>query len=376
MNNLKTIEQIREQSESAMKLLSNRTHMHFKVADVDFDGGLVNLNGIAIEGKPLSTVMGAFKAKKEFTAFSHKMLPEDWDSIAQKLKETEGETKMIARVIRDEDGKETISSIFKENETKKFGDSDVNYENYLNWICDSLGRSESNFTLNGFKFNERKSEFGITLLGDSEFNAFDSGKDFWKSGQNFTFNSVSFKAAPFFERLVCSNGNIVKEHGFNTWINQAKFNTEKIKSVIAKSIEENDNSIERILTENINHVKQYNVSLGEFFNYRNFFASKDGKYDSIVEKYFNDRPFYQAYGENIDAKSAKWKSTADTGINAYNFFNMLTYLASHPNEFKLTADDQFDLQVKASNLLFKKELDLEDIATNVRIEYPVLDIMM
>ena len=82
-----------------------------------------------------------------------------------------------------------------------------------------------------------------------------------------------------------------------------------------------------------------------------------------------------AQGNNIDAKSAKWKSTADTGINTYDFFNMLTYLASHPNEFKLTAEDQFDLQVKASNLLFKKELDLEDIAGPTKIIYPKNELM-
>jgi hypothetical protein len=120
MNNQNTIEQIRVQAAPALEALSKRTHMHFKVGDINFDGGLVNLNGIPVEGKPLTAVMGAFKAKKEFTAFSHKMSPEDWDSVSQKLKASEGETKMIARIIRDDEGKEVISAIFSENEKKKF----------------------------------------------------------------------------------------------------------------------------------------------------------------------------------------------------------------------------------------------------------------
>lgn len=379
MNNLKTIEEIKRKAAPALESLSNRTHMHFKVGDINFEGGLVDLNGIPIQGKPLSAVMGAFKAKKEFTAFSHKMAPEDWDSMAQKLKASEGETKMIARIIKNDEGNEIISSIVPENDKKKFSDADVNYENYINWINESLGNSETNFTLNDFRFDEKKSIFNITLLNDSEFNAFDTrGKDLWKSGQRFTLSSTSFDASPFFERLVCSNGNTAKQYGFNTWISQAQFNTDKIRKVITKSIEENDSSVQRILSDSVQHIKQYNVSLAEFYQYRNFFANKnnEGAYDSIIEKYFNDRPFFKAYGENIEKKSQKWKSTADTGINSFHFFNQLTWLASHPDLVRMKDEDQLNLQIQASNLLFKRELDLEDIASATKIDYPVLDIML
>jgi ATP-dependent DNA helicase RecQ len=42
---------------------------------------------------------------------------------------------------------------------------------------------------------------------------------------------------------------------------------------------------------------------------------------------------------------------------------MLTYIASHPKEVRMDREHRTDLQIKASNLLFKKELDLEDIAS-------------
>lgn len=376
MNNLKTIEEIKDKTASALSSMKNRTHVHFSIKDIDFDGG-VHINGLPIDGKPLSAVMSALHAKKEFTAFSHKMSPEDWASVSQKLKATEGDTKMIARIITDDNGNEVISAVFNENDAKKNSDSDVNYENTVSWICDSLGASDGNFSLKEFTFDEKKHNFGITLLESSEFNAFDNGKDFWKSGQRFQFNSVSFDAAPFFERLVCSNGNVAKQYGFNTYISQARFNTEKIRSVITKAIEENDNSIHRILADSVQHLAGNNISLQEFYTYRNFFAqrNKDGLYDSIIEKYFSDRPFFQAYGENIEKKSTKWKSTANTGINANDFFNQLTWLASHPGDTRMTADDQLNLQIQSSNLLFKNNLDLEDIATSVKIEYPKTAIM-
>lgn len=373
MNNQNTVEELRHHADQALNKLKTRTHMHFKIADLDFDGG-VFLNGIEIKDKPLTSVMSALKAKKEFTAFSQKMSPEDWETVSSKLKATEGETKMIARVIRDEDGKEFIGSIFSEIEKKK-SDSDANVENYFNWISESLLNSETNFNLGDFHFDEKKFGFTVNLLSDNEFNVMETGTDHWKQGTQFSFNAINFNASPFFERLICSNGAVSKQHGFNTWVSQAKFNTERIRKTIEKSIQENDRSIEKILFDAVNHLKGNNVSVGEFFKYRSFFSNKneDGKYDSLLEKYFNDRHFYQSYGENIAARSNKWKSTANTGINAYDFFNQLTNIATHNKMLNNT--DKVNLQIDATNLLFKKQLDLEDIASPMNLVYPKTDIM-
>jgi hypothetical protein len=94
-----------------------------------------------------------------------------------------------------------------------------------------------------------------------------------------------------------------------------------------------------------------------------------------MARFFNEKPFFQAYGVNLDEKSKKWKSTADSGINAYDFFNMLTWIASHPGEVKMDRSDRIDLQIQASNLLFKPQYDLEDIATGVTVNYPRLACM-
>jgi hypothetical protein len=49
---------------------------------------------------------------------------------------------------------------------------------------------------------------------------------------------------------------------------------------------------------------------------------------------------------------------------------MLTWIASHPGEVRVDSQDRTNLQIAASSLLFKKELDLEDIATSVQVDYP------
>ena len=126
------------------------------------------------------------------------------------------------------------------------------------------------------------------------------------------------------------------------------------------------------LKKSIHHLKNNNVSLGEFYYYRKQLESKnqDGEYDDILAKYFDDAIFYDMYGENIKAKSQKWLATANSGINAYDMFNSITFLGSHPDEAKINHDDRVDLQIAATRLLFKESLDLEDVASPVKFTYP------
>jgi hypothetical protein len=50
-------------------------------------------------------------------------------------------------------------------------------------------------------------------------------------------------------------------------------------------------------------------------------------------------------------------------------------LASHPEKVMMDKDDRLQLQINASNLLFKKELDMEDIATSANVDYARLETM-
>ena len=85
-----------------------------------------------------------------------------------------------------------------------------------------------------------------------------------------------------------------------------------------------------------------------------------------------------------------WKITADSGENALDFFKKMIYIASHSHEARkktdleeykeekgieseeneqlpmLTEREIYDLEMKASELLLKKELDLETIAPKVK----------
>jgi hypothetical protein len=183
---------------------------------------------------------------------------------------------------------------------------------------------------------------------------------------------LSFNYAPFFERLSCSNGAVAQKFGFGSDISRNTFNNNKIQRTIEKAILEEDSNMMETLKKSIHHLKNNNVSLGEFYYYRKQLESKnqEGEYDGILAKYFNDAIFYDMYDTNIKSKSQKWLATANSGINAYDMFNSITYLGSHPNEVKIDHSDRVDLQIAATRLLFKESLDLEDVASPVKFVYP------
>jgi len=376
MNNQETINKIETEVNPILERLGDRRVTSFQIKDLDIDNGIY-LGDMPIRGRALNTVMSTLKVRNNFTEFANKMAPQDWEMVSRKLKSTEADTKLFARVHKNEQGNEEIVTVYHQNDKKKFSD-DASIPQYFDWIKESLGQSENNYSLKSFTYNPRTDIFDLVLLNDSRLiDVFKSDLDFWKMGDRFTFTGVRFDYAPFLERLVCSNGNTAHQYGFGANIAHARFNNKKIQGVIEKNLLYANEMLPEQLTQAVQHLKNNNVSIAEFEQFRKFFESRNSedKYTGLIHKFFNDQPFYQAYGLNIAEKSRKWKTTANTGINAYDFFNMLTWIASHPQDVKMDRDDRVNLQLQASNILFKKELDLEDIATGVKVNYPRLAAM-
>lgn len=377
MNNQETIQRIQQESNGIIEALGERSICEFKIKDLDIDNG-VYLNDMPVRGRALSTIMSTLKVRNNFTEFANQMSPEDWNMVSAKLKSAEAETKMFARIIKDDDGKTEVNNVYRQNDKKKVSD-DANLPQYFSWINESLGNSETEYSMKSLNFNSKTETFDLVLLNESKrVDVFGTDTDLWKMGDRFTFSGLRFDYAPFFERLVCSNGNTALQYGFGANIAQAKFNNNRIKSVIEKNLVFGTESLPNQLVQAVQHLKNNNISIAEFEAAKRFFESRNEneKYDGLIHRFFNDQLFYQTYGLNIADKSRKWKSTANTGINAYDFFNMLTYIASHPEDVRMDREDRRELQIQASNILFKKELDLEDVATRVDIEYPRLAAML
>ena len=373
MRNEAVIEDILSNANPILENLNNREVVQFQIKEIEL-GERISLRGIPIVGKAIGTIFYALKVRPNFTDFASKMSTADFNLISQKLKSAEAETKMYAKIVKNEKGNPEIVQCYYHNDKKTQADTS-NINSYFDWMIDSLKNSEKEYSLKQFNFNSRKESFDLILLDETQENkidAFGTGLDLWKMGDRFEFTSLKFDYAPFLERLSCTNGNTALEYGFAADISHSKFNNRRLESVIHKALAVKNEELPTILQNATTHLQKNNVSLAEFYQYRKFFENlnDDGIYTGLINNYFDDKPFFKSYGEDITSKSQKWKSTANTGINAYDFFNMLTYIASHPKEVRMDREHRANLQIKASNLLFKKELDLEDIASHVKIDYP------
>jgi hypothetical protein len=373
MNNFEVIEAINTQASRILERMGSREETMFQINELEIENGIF-LRNHEIKGSALKNILKMLGVRPEFLDYSNKMTADDWRSVSEKIKGAIGSEVVYAKTVRDEDGWVSVIDIFKHNGDKKKIDN-ASFDQYIQWITDALGTSTNNYELKDFFWNDQLESMNINLLNkDTGIDVFGTDLDVWKMGQNFSFSAFRFDYAPFFERLVCSNGNVAKEFGFRSNISQGRFNNKKIQSIIEKNILQANTDMPIVLQKATQHLKDNNISIAEFQHYRNFFGGRnqEERYDNIMAKFFNESPFYKAYGVNLEEKSKKWKSTANTGINAYDFFNMLTWVASHPEEVKMDKRDRIDLQIQSSNLLFKNQLDLEDVATNVVVEYPRL----
>lgn len=369
MNNIEVVDAIRQETNAFLEKVENIEERKFSLSQLEIKDGIF-LDDIKVEDQAMKNILNRLQIKKGFIDFSKVMAEGDWDFIAKKLKSMDSDTVYYAQIMQEGDAKRIVNT-FPHNEEKKKEDS-ARYRQYLDWICDSLTSTDKEYSLKGIHIDPKLNSASITLLENREVDVFGSNQDLWKIGDQFTFNGLQFNYNPFFERLVCTNGMTTMQHGFGASVNQSRFNNGKIESVIRKAIEEQNFGLEETLKHASDHLSRNNVSIAEFNYYKKIFenANEDGKYDKVLYEFFDERPFYSAYGENIEEKSYKWKSTANTGINAYDFLNMLTWLASHSSETGFDTEMNRLLQMRASDLMFKKELDLEDVATSVKIEYP------
>ena len=375
--NQKTVHKIENYTAEVLDSLSNLEVVEFKLSDISIDNGFY-LNGYKFSEKALKNVLYNLRIKKNFVDFSKKMEPNDWDDVSEKIKKAGGNVSMYAKIDTSGLHKSGIIETYEKNEKKKHADS-VDIKKKIDFINQSLLETKKQYDLKEIYYENEKSLFHLDLIEtDSSINPFGSDLDIWKKGSAFTFNGLQFLYAPSLDRLSCSNGARVNQKAFSTNVSKTSFNDFNINKVIKSAIVDENDDIRELLVTAVMHLKENNISIEEFYQFRNFFRSnkeKEERYDSLVRKFFDEEPFYSAYNTDVTKKSMKWRSSADAGINAYDFLNMLTYISSHPKESGIDQEDRLDLQIRSSNFLFKKSLDLEEIAGRVKVNYPKIAVM-
>jgi len=348
--------------ESVIETLAEneRNQMEFFVGDLKVEDSKLKLDDNFLSKEATKTVLSHLRVKNNFLDLQKKMSEEDWESVSQKLKSINASQAVFGRKMNAES---TIVDLKLAH--KKAPNGGIQVPEVFDLVYDALiSSSADDYSLSERYFDSEKGEISVTLKNlNTNIDVFDNEEDFWKTGKRIDWSNTGFSIAPFFERLVCTNGNVAKQYGFSTNISRSKYNVGKVKSILESQVSQASDLVTPMLLEATRHLNKHNVSVREFLQYRGLFNEEE--HSNILEKYFDLSYLNKAYRCDIEDMPVIWKSTADTGKNAYDFFNDLTWIASHPKEIKLPEQERRTLQIKASDLLFRETLDLELLAPKV-----------
>lgn len=368
MKNQHAIDAILAKKDAICQGFQNQDYLRFKAKDLQIDDGMF-INGMPIEKHSQKPILNAFRIQKNFLDYKDDITPKEWAEMKNLLKKANDKTFVGRRVQKhDEEYLMDVQLVADIGDPReKLMTETVQLEKFFDMITDELMFTSDNFSTKGVFYDRIAQKVSIELINDdTDIDIFGNDVDVWKTGTLMAFNGNMFDANPFLLRQVCTNGAVSREMGMNTSISKKKFSESYIQKIISDALSggRREFNMKEKIVGACRHLKDNNVSLSEFYQFKNFFDERDDAH--VISRFFNDDKFFRYYGD-ISKKSKKWLTTADTGINAYNFFNQLTYIASHRDKVKLDEEKGRKLQIASTTLLFKGTLDLEDIAPKLEL---------
>lgn len=335
----------------------------FPIKDIEIADGIF-YNGKKFSAKAVGKIAEHFKLQKTFFKLIGPQIS-NWDMFKDALKSVNG-SKIVYAI-----GTTKIRDILIGDE-KLIPMDHTSLSKNLDIIQNTM-LLHKNLRFNKGTFNDQTFEVNMKFV-DERSNLTVLENDTWKTGIDISMGALNFDVRPFFQRLVCMNGNSAFEFGEGTKITNKKFDENYMFSTINKQLNKRKEMDEMIINKVV-RLNCNNVSLKEFYDGKELFENTKENYkdigstdihDQLILEYFRDEEILNAYNlENIKGKSDRWLATADSGINAYKFYNNLTWLSTHTDKTYMSESDCFQIQKYASDLLFKKSLDLEDIAPRV-----------
>lgn len=365
MKNKESIDKINAFVDSVNQERKNMNDLvKFDIQDVKFDGAL-RVGDYELHEVAQNAVLGKLNAKPTFSEFQSIMEPEDWKIVSQKIKNAKADLSLFGVIALDESGNQVIRNVYTKNPKKET--EDITQANHLiELLTEKLSLAPEGWAVSTMDFDPERSVYSFGLLNkEQDIEALPG--DIWHGGQLFNISSAQTKQKSFYERQVCANGMTSEVSGFSSWIDRASFNTTKIGKIFENALSFDDGTLESKIQKYAKHAKANTISLREFYEYRNFLDKRG--YDDLLAKYFNEAPFYKAWGESITDKPKQWLATANTGINAYDFINLITWIASH-KESGVTGDNAQALKNSIINLFTKQYYDTEMSAPSVKVDFP------
>lgn len=375
-NNTKVVKQITDFAQKTIRERDHSDFQEFHLENLTIDEGM-KIDDIPLDEKSVRTILSTLNLKPKFLDFKSTLSEQDWTLVGRKIKEARGDAIFYGNVVKEGIGNDNriITDILPRNDKKTKTDDLTRSNHIIGKITEALSTTERDYNLSGMHFSGKNNMFSIDLI-DTNTKFVPFKEEEWKSGSSFNFNSLQFMSNPFLERLACSNGMMVREKGsLDTNIHYGKFNNDNIAQVILNSINDPGN-IESIIGPQIERLNNVNLSIAELIKWRKNLIRMSEDFDPIVDKYIPVDPLFKSYRVDINEMPEQWKRTADSGMNAYNFMNLLTWIASHLKETNIDPSDAANMKIMAGDYMFKSQFDMENMAEKIAVSYPVIPEML
>lgn len=374
-----TIATVRDLQKKVKERRNNASVVEFQLADLDFDNGIF-YKDIKISNNAISKINSTLQIKDKFlTRHKNRIEVEEWDNMKNALKHSVGGTKFYGKKIINNAGEEEIVKIYdgsRKDDTDGIihSGSNITYDYYFDTLVDILSGCVEDYSISNASYDNEHETVRISLLDtNSEFDVFQNGLDPWKVGWDMSFDALQYQQSPFFERLICTNGMVSAEHGSSTNIQAKRFNRATINRLMEKILAPEYSDFFNLIQSASLNAKNYDLSIKEFNMFKSFFVDNNvnNRYDKLISRFFDDKDILIAY-KDCDSKLMKtsaWQSTASSGRNVYDFFNDMTWIASHRDRSGLDLNDTRQLQIIAGKFLLSQP-DMSKIAPHVNFRVP------
>ncbi len=321
------------------------SHYHkepVRLSHIRRDGKLFTANNVEIGSKAISDLANIFSIKSSLVEQIEND-KEQWQPLQHALTNIKRDRTITAVVSRGSSTKPYITKFVDDSIEEP---TSFNFDKGIEQIGGYLETAEGDLDIRDFYFNCENMSLEINIQDKSNnIDVFKDGNDIWNSGFGIRYSENRTSIAPYYLRLVCSNGMTAAHEILQRYFNNKPMKQETFNKLINNVVEKD---MRVICQANGSRLKNTNCSLREFLAARNILSGKK----DLQKEYFDDTSIQEAYKPyNIRYKNKRWLSSANSNVNGYDLFNKLTHAATH--KAMLPTNTKTALNALASELFFK-----------------------
>jgi hypothetical protein len=313
-----------------------------RLSDVRRDGKQFKVGNVEVSSEALSDLANIFSIKSKLVD-QIESDQEQWRPLQHALTNIKKD-RTVTAVVNHGSGARPFVTKFVDKIIEQ--SEPLNLERGVDLIGGYLEKAEGNLEIRNFVFNPDSLALEIQIQDKANnIDVFNDGDDIWNPGFGIHYGEHRTYVAPYYLRLVCTNGMTAAHE-----VLQRYFNNKDMKPgaffKLVNNVVERDMGL--VCRSNATRLKGVNASLREFYDARNIVSGKK----DIMKEYFDDAEIQEAYKPyGIRYRNKRWLSSANSNVNGYDLFNRLTHAATH--KAALPMNMKTALNALASELFFK-----------------------